>query len=433
MHGTQGNKALMPVRVLVITSTAPPVAGRDVEGYYKRLSLFMGAIGTLADQVEVVHFVPQHVIAANPDAANLNLSQEEYWGFPVSARMVERRDRDKTFVNYYLRGIFSASEQPWFFGSSGAEQTAILGDILDQNHDLVFVHRFASMCAVLRTRRRSGNIVFDLDDVEHRVRLRAGLQPPVQPGKLLTLAHVPAILAAERMGVARSQLTFVCSDADRRKLRQLGIARGVTVVPNAVPMPSAPTSLTREPNILFIGDYGYEPNKEAAERLATRILPRIRQGVPDARLLLVGKRAERLDRAAVAEPGVECLGFVEDLDQLYARTRVVCCPILNGGGTRLKLIEGAAYGRPLVSTRVGAEGLAFTDDVEVVLRDDDAGLAGACGQLIRDDALCERIGDAARRKVLQDYQADHIQEQISRLLRGVICRRGADVTSRAVS
>jgi glycosyltransferase involved in cell wall biosynthesis len=422
----------MPVRALVITSTVPPVAKRDVEGYYKRLSVFMGAIGSVADQVEVVHLVPQDVITANPDATTLNHIQERYWGFPVSVRMIERRERDKTFFNYYVRGIFSAAEQPWFSGSPRAEQTALLRDILGQGHDLVFIHRFTAMCALLRTRRRNGNVVFDLDDVEHRVRLRAGLQQPIQPGKLLTLAHVPAVLAAERLGAARSQLTFVCSETDRRKLRKLGIARGVTVVPNAVPMPSVPMGMTREPNILFIGDYGYEPNKEAAERLATRILPRIRQGVPDARLLLVGKRAERLSRAVAAEPGVECLGFVEDLDGLYARIRVVCCPIINGGGTRLKLIEGAAYGRPLVSTRVGAEGLAFDDGVEILLADDDAGLASACERLMHDDALCERIGDAARRRALQDYRADHIKQQVARLLQGVVDRGRTGANPRAL-
>ena len=407
------------MKALVLTSTAPPVPGRDVEGYYKRLGLFMGAIGALADQVQVVHFVPQHVVSANPDAAALDRSQERYWGFPVSARMVVRRDRAKSFANYYLKGILSAAEQPWFFGASGAEQMAALNGILDQRHDLVFVHRLAAMCALLRTRRRPANVVFDLDDVEHRVRLRAGLQPPVQPGKLLTLAHVPAILAAERSGAARSRLTFVCSETDRLKLRRLGIARGVTVVANAVHVPPEQPALPTEPTLLFLGDYGYEPNKEAAERAAARILPLVRQAVPEARLLLVGKRVERLNRDAVAGPGVECLGFVEDLGQLYARTRIVCCPILNGGGTRVKLIEGAAYGKPIVSTRVGAEGLAFEDGAEILLADDDAGLAAACVRLLRDDAACRRIGDAARDKVLRDYQAERIQKRVTGLLRGV--------------
>ena len=160
----------------------------------------MDAIGSLADQVDVVHFVPQNVVAANPDSAKLNETQTRYWGFPVSARMITWRDREQTFANYYLKGILSASEQPSFFGPTGKQQTAALASILDERHDLVFVHRFEAMCALLRTRHHGGNIAFDLDDIEHRVRLRASLQPPWQPGKLISLAHVPAILAAERGG-----------------------------------------------------------------------------------------------------------------------------------------------------------------------------------------------------------------------------------------
>ncbi len=407
------------MKTLVVTSAAPPAAKRDVEGYYKRLRVFMGAIGSVADRIEILHCVPRGVISANSDPAALRRGQEAYWGFPVFPGLIERRERAKTFRNYYLRGILSAAEQPWFAGSLDAQNTAALGAALDEGHDLVFVHRFGAMCAVLGTGRRVHGMVFDLDDVEHRVRLRAAVQPPTQPGKLLSLAHVPAIVAAERAGVARSRLTFVCSEKDRRKLRQLGMIRGVTVVPNAVPMPSAAPGTAQEPNVLFIGDYGYEPNKEAAERLATGILPKLRQTVPEARLLLAGKHAERLGGVAAA-PGVDCLGFVEELGQLYARTKVVCCPLRNGGGTRLKLIEGAAYARPLVSTRVGAEGLAFADGIEILLHDDDTGLAQACERLLRDDALCQTIGEAARQKALRDYRADNVQEQVAHLLRGAI-------------
>lgn len=409
------------MRALVVTSATPPVPGRDVEGFYRRLTLFMGAIGALADRVDVVHLVPQSVAAANPDGTKLNEVQTSYWGFPVSARMIVRRDREQTFANYYLKGILSAAEQPSYFGPAGKQQAAALASILDEKHDFVFVHRFEAMCALLRTRdRRDRNVAFDLDDVEHRVRLRASLQPPIQPGKLLTLAHIPAIIAAERAGAARSRLTFVCSEGDRAKLRRFGIARGVTVVPNAVHIPTMPPSLPREANLLYIGDYGYPPNAEAAERFATRILPRVRRTVPDAKLLLVGKRAERLSPAARGAPGVECLGFVESLDDIYARARIVGCPLLNGGGTRVKLIEGAAYGKPIVSTRVGAEGLDFVDGTEIMLSDDDDSFATACSRLLGDDALCQRLGTAARDRVRREYDADQVRNRIADLLKGIV-------------
>jgi glycosyltransferase involved in cell wall biosynthesis len=58
---------------------------------------------------------------------------------------------------------------------------------------------------------------------------------------------------------------------------------------------------------------------------------------------------------------VEFRGFVDDLSALYAETRIVCCPIVIGSGTRIKLVEAASYARPIVATRIGAEGLDFRD------------------------------------------------------------------------
>ncbi len=407
------------MRALVVTSAAPLLPGRDVEGYYKRLKLFMDAIGSLADKVDVVHFVPKDIAAANSDSAKLNATQTRYWGFPVSTRMIVRRDHEQTFANYYLKGILSASEQPSVSGHTGQQQATALASIFDEGHDLIFVHRFEAMCALLRTRYRGSNVAFDLDDVEHQVRLRASLQPPLRPGKLISLTHLPAIFAAERAGAARSRLTFVCSETDRMKLRRLGITRGVTVMPNAIRIPEAQPDLVCRANLLYLGDYGYSPNKEAAERFATRILPRVRKAVPDAKLLLGGKRAERLSQAALTEPGVECLGFVENLDQIYTSTRIVGCPLLNGGGTRVKLIEGAAYGKPIVSTRIGAEGLGFVDGSEIMLRDDDDGFAEACVRLIGDDDLCRRLGTAARERVRQEYNAAQVRDRIAYLLKSV--------------
>lgn len=412
----------MTIKIIVLTASTPPVPEKDVEGYYRRLKLFMNAIGIVADRVEIVHIVPERVIADHPDAAELNAIQAQQWGFPVHVRMIASRSRGNTFYNYYVRGVISAAEQPLVADSAGPAQAAAIAKVLREPCDLVFVHGLPAMCAVLRSGNREADMVFDLDDVAHRMRIRASLQPPFEPYRLMQLAHIPALVLAEWLAASRSRLTFVCSEIDRRKLRGLGFGAGVTVVPNAVPFPASSPSLTPEPTLLFIGDFGYDPNREAGERLAAAILPRIRPQVPKARLLLAGKRPERLSRAAVCQPGVECLGFVEDLGQLYARVRVACCPLRNGGGTRVKLIEGATYGRALVATRVGAEGLDFVDGSEILLRDDDAGFAEACVQLLRDDALCLRLGEAAQDRARQTYDAEKVEARIAGLLRDAMMR-----------
>jgi glycosyltransferase involved in cell wall biosynthesis len=66
---------------------------------------------------------------------------------------------------------------------------------------------------------------------------------------------------------------------------------------------------------------------------------------------------------------------------------VVCTPILSGGGTRVKIIEAAAYGRPIVSTRIGAEGIEMQDGNGIFLQDDSKSFAEACIRLLNDHEL----------------------------------------------
>ena len=95
----------------------------------------------------------------------------------------------------------------------------------------------------------------------------------------------------------------------------------------------------------------------------------MREACPDARLIVAGNKPERIPSFAQRPAGVEFTGFVSELEMLYRRAAIVCCPILSGGGTRIKILEAAAHGKAVVSTVVGAEGLELRDGVEIALRD----------------------------------------------------------------
>jgi glycosyltransferase involved in cell wall biosynthesis len=406
------------VKVQVITLFDPPDAGRDEQGGFRRLALFMRALAGLAPRIDIAHLVPEAAVAAT-DAAALDRAQSEYWGHPVAVTPIPRRRRQETFYTQYIAGLGRAGEQPMLYPYAGAAQADAVGALLDRAPDLVVVNGLAAMLAVLRSGRRPPRMLFDLMDVDHLVRRRWCLERPVWPGKLAMLAQLPALLAAEWQGARRARLTTVCSRRDRAHLRHLGFPR-VAMVPNAVTLPAAPPPPAAAPTLLFLGACTYPPNVQAAERMATKILPLVRRAVPGARLLLAGKDSEKLPSRGTAPEGVDYLGFVDDLAALYARTRVVCCPISQGGGTRVKLVEAAGYARPMVATRIGAEGLEFADGTEIFLRDDDAAFAAACVELLRDGETCARMGAAARARAQRLYDGDAIQDEIARMLRGMV-------------
>jgi glycosyltransferase involved in cell wall biosynthesis len=411
------------MKALILTSMQPSFGQEHRVGIAHRFQVFLDAISQVSDAVRVVHIVPPEMVAAQGGGAALSRQQSDYWGRPVAVSLIGRRARGESVLDHYGRGVVRAAEQPPFASFAGPEQAAAVARVLaEARPDLLFVHRMQAMCALLRAGRgavrQAGRMFFDLDDVEHRVQVRSVLAPPLWPGKLAYLSHIPALVGAEWRGAALSAGTFVCSERDRAHLARLGMRR-VSVVPNALAMPAEAPGVSAAPVLLFVGAYEYPPNAEAAARLLTRIFPLVRRAVPGARLLLAGKGGAALPVVQAGVPeGVEVLGFVPDLAALYAGARVVVCPLVNGGGTRLKLIEAAGYARPMVSTQMGAEGLDFAEGREVVVRDDDEGFAEACVALLRDDAACARLGAAARARALAEYEAGRVVARV----RGVLER-----------
>ena len=195
----------------------------------------------------------------------------------------------------------------------------------------------------------------------------------------------------------RSASVFVCSQAAKDYLAGFAPGARIEIAANAVAFPKTEATPPdgRSTTLLFVGMFAYGPNLEAAEWLVREIFPRVLAQVPEARLALVGGYIEKLDHLRADARQVDFLGFVPDIAAAYAQSAVACSPILAGGGTRTKIIEAAAYHVPIVSTTLGAEGLDFVDDREILLRDDAVGFADACVALLRDPARGRALAEAA--------------------------------------
>jgi glycosyltransferase involved in cell wall biosynthesis len=227
--------------------------------------------------------------------------------------------------------------------------------------------------------------------------------------------QAPAIHLAERQGAANARATLVASEADGKYLAALGVPR-VHTVPNAVHIPTEPAPVPAESTLLFLGSYNYPPNLAAVTWLVGSIWPLIKARVPHAKLLIAGQPADALPDAWRSDSSIAVLGFVPDLAALYARTRVVCCPIRTGSGTRIKLIEAAAYGKPMVSTTIGAEGLGLQPGKDIAIADSASAFAIACSDLLTSDTSCRHYGAAARGFALQHFDARMIEQRIYDLI-----------------
>src|SRR5260370_42433111 len=110
--------------------------------------------------------------------------------------------------------------------------------------------------------------------------------------------------------------------------------------------------------MLFLGGFRQTPNAMALEWFARSVMPRILAVRPKARLIVIGPDPPPPHAFPDLGEAMQCLGFVEDIREALARYAVFVCPILNGSGVRVKLLEAFAAGIPTVSTSIGAEGVA---------------------------------------------------------------------------
>jgi GT2 family glycosyltransferase/glycosyltransferase involved in cell wall biosynthesis len=181
----------------------------------------------------------------------------------------------------------------------------------------------------------------------------------------------------------------------------------------------------REPfTILFLGSFRHTPNQEALAWFLDRVFPQVRSEQPGAQLLIVG--AEMPAREFLQQrDGVTWVGFVDDIREPLARYALFVCPILSGSGVRVKLLEAFAAGIPVVSTRLGAEGLASQDGEICALADEPAEFARHVVDLLRDPAKAAAMAARARQEVVEKRDMQVITRRLVESYRAAVAHKRA--------
>jgi glycosyltransferase involved in cell wall biosynthesis len=194
-------------------------------------------------------------------------------------------------------------------------------------------------------------------------------------------------------GAAHAVVVF--SEGDRDLVAAADGRRPVVVIPPGVELPTAGarSHAALEPTVLFVGSFRHPPNVEAARRLVDRIFPRVRERVPDARLRLAGERPPR-DLARPSRPGVEVLGFVEDLEREWRGAAVLAVPLVSGGGVRMKVLDALGRATPVVATALAVRGLDLEPGREFVLAERDGEFADALSGLLVDEERRRAVATA---------------------------------------
>lgn len=404
---------------LFVAFSVPENRIRSATGFHRRQRLLIDAIKMVSDRIDVLLYVqpaPQATSETNRHEIETRLNELWEGRFHVTLCSRGESPSGHSWWQRYFKPAVSFFSQAGFSSLSSPLQVSALDTCLKRRPDFVFVHRLLCMGPVLLTKEKLPPVFLDMDDVEHIAFIRGIKQPPTWASKRFEYLQVPALMYGELRAIKRSTATLVCSDTDRTRLQRLYWSNRVVTVPNAVTVRQKEVPLSTAETMLLLGDYSYGPNRVGAEFFLSEVWPLIIAAVPGARITIAGLRSELISQSAALPMGVEFPGFVADLDELYAGTRVVVCPILSGGGTRVKIMEAAAYGKPIVSTTVGAEGIDLVSGSEILRRDSPADFADGCIQLLRDHSLATKVGRNAAQAIETNYERSKVLNQLGAVL-----------------
>ena len=347
----------MKRRALLISSVLPWPLHRN--GGAQRTHLLRQALAHAGFEVDVLGVIPQPSppLPAEPDQRRHGVVRV----FPLSMDPPHRRSFSGPL------GMPGRIRRQWRYRYARRSEVSHWVESRRDEYDLIMV-RYLQTALVCGLDRRDPaappHVVVDLDDIDWlTLQSRFEAEPwPGLGGKIGMAAALHEVKGRCLRALPAFNLLYVASDADATALRRRGVQS--VVLPNIPfvdesdperldPLPPAPDSR----QVLFIGDLQFGPNSSGLGRFLTECWPAVQSRVPSAQLRVAGRGLSEEKRIAwSAHPGVHILGFVENVRAEYARCACTIAPLWWGGGTKIKVLESVALGRPVVATAHAARG-----------------------------------------------------------------------------
>lgn len=235
------------------------------------------------------------------------------------------------------------------------------------------------------------------------------------------------ILKYETDVLRRFGVYITTSDAEKRSIKQYVPESIVYTAENGVDTKYFRPSGTppQECSLIYTAWFGYYPNVEAVTHFARSIFPLVRKELPEVRFYIVGKEPPDAVLKLGNADGITVTGYVEDVRDYFAKAGAAVIPLKTGGGTRLKILEAMASGVPVVSTRIGAEGLRAEDGKHLLIADSDRGFAQKVATVLKDKELSRTISANARALVTEHYDWERIGKDLNHFLHEFVNNRRA--------
>jgi glycosyltransferase involved in cell wall biosynthesis len=262
------------------------------------------------------------------------------------------------------------------------------------------------MLQLVRERAPQAALVYDMVDAHG---LREKRRSSLDGGHIDLSAQ--ALRELELLLVRHADMTLAISDDERDLMG--GAAPGATIVtiPNVHDAPESPSTFAERAGLLFVGSWNHPPNRDAISHLIGELMPVVRARLPDVGLTIVGSDVPA--RIAEGEAGVEVLGWLPDLGEIFDRVRLSVAPLRYGAGLKGKVGDSLVRGVPVVTTSVGAEGFDAGSAQGLAVADRVDGFVDEIVNLYTDEDRWTQMARAGRAGTLAVYGYGAVRDRLA--------------------
>jgi glycosyltransferase involved in cell wall biosynthesis len=401
-------------KALYVTPVVPDRYGIGIQQRsYRNLNLL-----TKQYQVDVI------IVKNKKTTLNLsNLNVNSVTWLPVPFYSDTPKKLQKVPGSYVIWRIANLLLIPLSIATNTAKFRTVLSELKEQQYSYALFFRigvawlYQFVLKVMKCKIKYAAI--DYDDIESIAKSRSLAITRAKSGfqkYLSVLIESKLVSRQERKHLQAFNSVWVCSDIDKKKLQALpNTSAQIVAMPNTIYIPEKLPESYGTKSILIMGAMSYFPNVDAVQFFCKEVLPALKErSGKSIQLYIVGSSPEQEVVNLGEIDGVTVTGRVESVKEYYMQADIVIVPIRFGGGTRIKILEAMGYGRTVISTTIGAEGIEGENEKEFIIANSADDYIEACLKYLEQPKIRHEIEANARIFVKENFGFDLAKEIFER-------------------
>ncbi|WP_175534550.1 glycosyltransferase [Thiocapsa roseopersicina] len=257
---------------------------------------------------------------------------------------------------------------------------------------------------IVRAFAVKARVIYDTVDL-HWIRFERGIPFDDHPERLTNMAD--RYRRIELSNAQAADLTIAITPEEKRALLAQDPQLHVEILPNVHRLCACVTPASARQDLFFIGGFSHRPNVDAVIYFVRDILPLIHEQQAGIRFNIIGSDMPE-EIHALASALVNPVGYVPDVTAWFEQSRVFVSPLRHGAGMKGKIGQSLSHGLPVVTTRIGAEGMGLTNEIDALIADDPRRFAQSVLRLYTDDSLWHRMSAAGQELIERHYSKEAV-------------------------